>query len=464
MMKKECKILIFVFDVFNLVLFTITTYFMATLNTEFTSAGNIIQLFFTNWNNSYIQEITISESIICPNSFEPLVLDNFPGIVEGCDCTNGTNITTKLLRDKCQIDNSSVLPNNCLPVVPVTNKNYYFWKSKVICIKRATTKYLDLLIIGKSSACPENTKDCGRIDTRNDNKLCLNMNADCPIKDIKIIGINEQPKDRYSKINFNDYNSLTYSKNIEFPAISQFQISEGQNCINPAEKNSIGEPYKLLLNYYDYPCKSIINNNLFDSRFTEVSKETRTDLYKENNISFIENLPLYPKEISALTSVTLYYLPFIGINPFCKDPTTSNYINNLLELNNNYDWISYAHLFQYIVSIVSLSFFSIGFFLSLTRSYQQTSYIIQFYIMMIVLSVLHVIPNSISFKYSSIMTDTLKSGNTNDCFDSITNLQFDFFSEQFFSIKIKLIVTIVFISTQLGLFLFVVLILIFIIK
>jgi len=178
----------------------------------------------------------------------------------------------------------------------------------------------------------------------------------------------------------------------------------------------------------------------------------------------IEDLPLYPKENSTTTPVTLYYAPFIGINPYCKESSELDFINNLSELDSNYEWISYAHLFQYIVSIVDLSFFSIGFFLSLVRKYHQASYLIQFYALMIGLSILHIVPNSLSFKYSSIMSDTLKSGYLNDCFDSVTNLQFHYFSKNFVSIKIKLIVTIVFNSTQLAFFIFAVLLLIFINK
>jgi len=437
---------------------------MATLNTEFNDAGNIVQLFFYNWNNSYIQDITISDSLNCPYSYDPLVLDTFPGTVEGCDCTNGTNSANKLLRDKCNRDNSSVLPSTCFQVQAIPNQTFYFWKSKVLCSKRGNVNYLNLMIKGNDSSCPQNTKNCGRIDTRIDNKLCMDKSLDCPVKEIKITSKNQSLNKGFSKIDFNDDDNLIFSRNIDSPGVSYLQISEGLNCINPSEKNSIGEPYKLLLNYYNYPCKSIINDNMFDIRFKEISQEARSDLYEQNNNSLIEDLPLYPKENSTTTPVTLYYAPFIGINPYCKESSELDFINNLSELDSNYEWISYAHLFQYIVSIVDLSFFSIGFFLSLVRKYHQASYLIQFYALMIGLSILHIVPNSLSFKYSSIMSDTLKSGYLNDCFDSVTNLQFHYFSKNFVSIKIKLIVTIVFNSTQLAFFIFAVLLLIFINK
>jgi hypothetical protein len=464
MMRKELKISFFLFDIFNLVLLTITTVFMATLNTEFNNAGNIVQLFFSNWNNSYIQDITVSDTLDCPYSYNPLVLDTFSGTVEGCDCTNGTNSINKLLRDKCYTDNSTVLPSTCVQVQAIPNQTLYFWKSKVLCAKRGNVNYLNLMIKESNSSCPQNTKNCGRIDTRIDNKLCIDLSLDCPVKEIKITSKNESLGKGFSKIEFDDDNNLIFSRNSGSPGISYLQTSEGLNCINPSEKNSIGEPYKLLSNFYNYPCKSIINDNMFDTRFREISQEARSNLYEENNISLIEDLPLYPKVNSTITPVTLYYSPFIGINPYCKESSTIDFINNLLQLEYNYEWISYAHLFQYIVSIVDLSFFSIGFFLSIVRKYNQAIYLIQFYVIMIGLSILHIVPNSLSFKYSSIMSDTLKSGYLNDCFDSVTNLQFHYFSKNFISIKNKLIVTIVFNSTQLGFFLFAVILLIFINK
>ena len=273
-MEKNWKYAFFSFDVVNIFSIGIITLLLATLNTRFNVGGNIISILNSNWNNTYITDIQVSDSITCPDSFLPVLLDTFPGTIEGCDCTNGTRTMNDIVKYSCSDKNSPIsMKHNCTYINMIKETDLYFWKSKVLCSKYSSSRYLNLTIIQSNETCSEKMKSCGRIDTISDNQLCIPEEDLCPVKDIIFVKKSEATPLNYDKLNYNTDFDIIFSRKNEIPAISNFKISEGLNCIDPTQKNSFGTPYILMVNYYNYPCTTIINNTSFDFRYQNLSNE-----------------------------------------------------------------------------------------------------------------------------------------------------------------------------------------------
>ena len=443
-MEEKWKYGFFSFDVVNLILICIITVITATLNTKFSVGGNILLNFASNWNNKYIMNITVSDKE-CSNSFSPIVLDIFPGTVNGCYCPNSTGNPGSLTRDSCSISSSPIARNiSCSNIYSIPKKNFTIWKSKVLCAKNTYLAYLNLSIQKNNTTCSNNMKSCGRIDSINNNILCISENDLCPIKDIMLVSIDSSNQPNYERISFSNNEDLSFTRIDTLPAISQFKISEGLNCINPIQKNSFGPAYQLLYEYNNYPCTDKINSTLYDLRYTNISIENKTNLYVDNNLDQLFNLTNYPKAYLYNSSVTLFYRPFLGIDPNCRLNPINITLSQLFEITTDYDWISKTQLIQYISGIVVFSAYFIGVVVSLFRKYEHVIYLMQLYILIMGLNLIQILPNVFSLKYTLKIANIFQYVVDNKCFDDTTNIQLNYYVGQYNDLKPYLYAALIF--------------------
>ena len=193
-----------------------------------------------NFNTGYFKSF---RKCSLPTNFNPSKQSNdnlisfgtWQGTVKGCGITKDKNIKEARILEEGETCKSN---EEFLEAIP--SMEIYSYKGIVIC-GETKGEYYDLLndgsIVKQNEDCPEGKKSCGYIDTLK-NKLCFDLNEDCPINYIRIS--DTKPNiENVQEIKGNNDISLFYSNN-PYPDLSEipfvqntFKIAESVICSLP---------------------------------------------------------------------------------------------------------------------------------------------------------------------------------------------------------------------------------------
>jgi hypothetical protein len=281
----------------------------------------------------------------CEEDEEKLILGEWDGISEGCNCSN-----TSVKRECTEND----YKNKCYRIAKQYPISYTKFNSNFICVKRSGKSYLDFLkteqIIPQNRKCPDNYISCGVIDTLG-NLFCVKNGEKCPINknDIKELNkyFNLIPQDEYESfpIGYSNLNKDGYN---EEKILSIFKLGEKKPCIYPNEKYWT---YKVPYGPDNKECKTALNGKLYDERFEQISENiTKFKLYKENLIPD-NGISEEDKDIN----ITLYARNLLG---FIKESVSDFSFNKIVSTQNlSNDCASIMAVVSYIlVGFVSMPF------------------------------------------------------------------------------------------------------------
>ena len=203
-------------------------------------------------------------------------------------------------------------------------QNQFFYKNN-------NKTYFDYLnnSVKEEENCPENYKRCGILDSNN-NILCIPINEECPLNDLKISNI-ELPDllSEYSYIKLTESltDSIKYiyftNKKINNKIIIHFELSTNNPCIVSDEHNWIAVSNKEKEKTCN--CTTYINNNLYDPLYKEVGNNILLkSIYYDNNI------PIF-SECNTQT-VNLYARNYYYLNKECVE----KYVSDFDELEKSY--------------------------------------------------------------------------------------------------------------------------------
>jgi hypothetical protein len=217
----------------------------------------------------------------CEEGEEKLILGEWDGMAEGCNCSN-----TPVKRECTEFD----YKNKCYRIAKQSPISYTKFNSNLLCIKRSGKSYLDLLkteqIIPQNRYCPTNYISCGVIDTLG-NLFCVKSGEKCPINknDIKELNkyFNLIPEDENKYESFPiGYSNLNKVGDNREKILSIFKLGEKKPCINPTEKYWT---YKVPYGPDNKECNTELNSKLYDERYEQIlEKITKLKLYQENLI------------------------------------------------------------------------------------------------------------------------------------------------------------------------------------
>ena len=204
------------------------------------------------------------------------------------------------------------------PKTEINRINGYFF-----CYRKKMS-YKELLynnqIIKKNEMCRKEYKNCGIIDTLEQN-LCMPKDEECPLYDVEIL--EENKNNNYESNPFYIYNenaSISYNNNNynepNKKIIGQLLLSEGQPCININEKLWRKFISKEIADSH-LKCEYQIFGKATDDRYVKKGGITYYDLYK--SILDSKYLNLFSTNELSTKYVSLYKREFLGIDKACDE-------------------------------------------------------------------------------------------------------------------------------------------------
>jgi len=206
-------------------------------------------------------------------------------------------------------------------------QNFFYYKN----INKTYFEYLENIdnINSVNQNCKNNYKKCGILDTNN-NILCIPINEECPLNDLKISDVklpDLEPEYSFIEVTESLTDSIKYiyytNNKTDNNIIIHLELSANNPCIYPGEHNWIG----IDLNEVEKSCscKTYINNELYDKSYKEVgNKILMKSLYYDNKISLYYH---YNYE-----SVNLYARNYYYFDKKCSE----KYIENFDVLESSY--------------------------------------------------------------------------------------------------------------------------------
>jgi hypothetical protein len=276
---------------------------------------NLIKEYQDNWSRGPI--IDIQANAIngrCPEGYEEMITNDFPGMFEGCDCSGSSKLELEvdIFKGKCDAD---MLLADCRMVFKFDDIPLAKWKGTNLCAKRMQKRFWDLVIT--DSNCPNGHKKCGLLDNFN-NTLCVKNEEMCPINDIFALPSNQTQPENYNRLDLAKEYSLYFTNtHKEAPIIVDIEARSAPPCTHPYEGELGQNNYQLNKKIGHSKCTTEINNSLLDNRFKSIDSESLTELYNENNIMRkIANIPAYPK-ILPEEIASLYKINYFGWDKKC---------------------------------------------------------------------------------------------------------------------------------------------------
>ena len=189
-------------------------------------------------------------------------------------------------------------------------------------------------IIKKGENCKINYKNCGTIDTL-EQELCVKEDEDCPLYDVRIVDNNFENNDNnyYTQSDSNIYynNENYYMNVIDKKIIGKLILNDGQPCYNINEKlwrkfssDEAGDEH--------LKCELKIFGKYNDDRYENVGKISYSKIYQDNLITD-ESRQLF-NNIDDSYQVSLYKREFLGIDKECHD-NSDNFENKYNKLKNS---------------------------------------------------------------------------------------------------------------------------------
>ncbi len=280
-----------------------------------------------NWNKGLITSIS-AKGNTCSMGEVPIIDDEWPGTVAGCDCGKSLTFSADLSVGYCSRSKNSS-QKYCTDISPLDPVAFTKWGYNLICGRRSQVNYFDLNIVSSNEKCPKGTKQCAIVDSLN-NKLCMDEANICPIN--KLIIQNKEapaPKDFiYSIVPLENGKILYYTnQNINGQLIHEFTVSDGQPCVDNLYYNTNSTPYLLSPMYGYSKCDTLSDGIKFDERKVLVDSESKYEIYDMNGIlGYTKRLPYFKQPIpNEMTNI--YETSYFGMSTQCK--------SNIIEANSN---------------------------------------------------------------------------------------------------------------------------------
>jgi len=270
-----------------------------------TQKGSSFKDLEINWSKSPISDIIIGDSN-CPEGYEHLLNNQWPGTVAGCKCY------FKVDRGACsRKKKKSIFCHDIRPTIPLPLNN---WEGKLLCAKRLGRSYFEN--VKSKEYCKNGMRSCGVIDSLNNN-LCVDSTQNCPINKIVFAEKNSIPTDyNYTTLTLGTNKKLYFTTEAtDNPIYVDIKVSEGDVCIDAGQKNSInGDPYILVADYHHYYCTNSLDGEFHDERYTLLDSISKIKYYNDNNMtSYLLSLIDYPL-INLNGNVNLYSRDYVGWN------------------------------------------------------------------------------------------------------------------------------------------------------
>lgn len=300
----------------------------------------------------------------------PIQFDSWQGTKRGCGTIKNDKKEANILED----GNSCKDDEELLEKIPP--RKIYFYKGIKLCGK-TKGKYYDLLlsdsVVGVNEECPKGTKNCGYIDSVK-NKLCLDINSDCPISYIKIAekppeGISNLKVIKGDNINFY-YSNEPYSNKSEIPYIqNKFKIADSKICSLPNLYYSNIDLF--VLDAFDKI--SSTDCSIDTERYHALDEIDNYKLYDENGIINkikLHNLTDYGYNINIYINhlLTLYVRTHFGFKKECLKKREKEFKIeeiSMSHLNDNYNVIENYKTFIIIITCFSFGIYILDIFLDI---------------------------------------------------------------------------------------------------
>jgi len=213
-------------------------------------------------------------------------------------------------------------------------QNMFYYKN----INNTYFDYLENIdnINSVNQNCKNNYKKCGILDTNN-NILCIPINEECPLNDLKISDVklpNLEPEYSFVEVTESLTDSVKYiyytNNKTDNNIIIHFELSTNNPCAYPSEHNWIGKDPKEI--EQNCSCKTYINNELYDKSYKEVgNKILMKSLYYDNKISLYYE---YNYETVNLYARIYYYLDKKCLEKYIEDfdNLESSYISKIMTI------------------------------------------------------------------------------------------------------------------------------------
>ena len=268
-----------------------------------------LELFEHNWNKGPIMNIVEGENGTCPENYEYLIDDYWPGTIDGCLCKS-------VFKGSCSSQISS--SQKCIDIPSIDKFKFKLWRNKLLCALRLPTNYRNINNIRQM--CLPQEKKCGLIDSLG-NFLCIPIDFSCPINYINISNNSSQVNfSHFHQVNIVENISLIYSNtNTEGRILVEFRVSEKIPCADPDYENTgDNEVYILDKFYHRNKCFQGISGNKYDNRYNYLDTYEYSKLVIDSGlINELKKLPFFPYESNLNHSINLYTRNFIGFNISC---------------------------------------------------------------------------------------------------------------------------------------------------
>lgn len=330
-----------------------------------------------NWSEGPIMSI-IPRDYRCNIGEDVVIQDQWPGTVEGCDCSGTFHLFgSPLARGACSRSRRSS-QRYCADVRAIPPINYTSWSEKMLCGKRLSDNYFELEIAANEAGCSQGTRSCGIADTKN-NVLCIPNDQQCPINKLEILQANQTiPTDfNYKSYPLGNEKTLIYTnENTSGEIIHEFKVGQNTPCINTAYYDLVRPPYILSNEYGKENCPMLPSGKREDTRVNFVDSDSLNEFYYENHINqILRTLPLYQAPPDSLL-INLYEKEYYGLSINCRHEINSNtgsenFLNNLGNLDIYVQKTQSWSIAAFVVTLISMIFFIVFFVIIIISPYHN---------------------------------------------------------------------------------------------
>jgi len=389
-----------------------------------------------NWQIGPIVDIVTIPTNTCPDNYSFVLNYKWPGSKDGCDCVGKFNLTAnkdnenRIKQGPCS---SLLIALGCRSLKKTEMTFVNSWNNMTICGKRNNTTYLISYknsVVSKKD-CPIHLKHCGEIDSLG-NILCLNQTEKCPLNNLilsKKLGnmINTDHKVKVSV---------------------EFEVSQGEICINKNETNILSETvYDLINQKKSLKCSTKLNDEIFenitnDERYFNLSSVKTYDFFLQTQLNKIYNelvkIDAFPKAFFEY-DISLYSRNYIGWNKTCE-----SLIYEVLEVDFILSRIESISTFYLIFSLIILIYCML--FIMILKELLQDQFYLNIGILMFYNVIVGFILFLLIYDFFCIRKsrDTLEIIVMKGCSDQLTNLLFKYILSSINEIERLFILTIIF--------------------
>lgn len=322
-----------------------------------------IDAFKNNWLQKPIVDIQTGLSD-CPSGYTKLISGEWPGTVEGCDCSRAWGLFySNLYSSSCSRNQTR---DGCYRIMPQKSVQLPKYYSYNLCGMRGGDNFVEARRpsigpgVGTTLTCPTGYKLWGTGDKNT--AVCARDQDKCPINDIYIVDGQHPLKPGYKSVPLDLGMSVAFSENGTGLPIVSFKITEGEVCANPNQQMaSSGRTLYALINKSHYgSCSTKIAGSTTDPRYTKIGAIKENSLFDQNGVTPHElALPYFHTEDSLNYDWNLYFNRYNTWNADCEKSESIDRaaMVELLSGSNNLAGYQYNIMIVCIVHVRIKSFY-----------------------------------------------------------------------------------------------------------